>query len=289
MSNIEGLLATMKVRGFLSRTAKDEEVTQDVHTWSGAKDDAGQYRKSLFPKSACGDDSVYEKLIKAKSALSVAYYDHSLMWEKPFRLISNKAHADFDQLIQQRLTGLRVAHDAFIKGYEALKIAARDNGRGTEWKASDYPDPEKLAAGFSCDVYYSAIPTSSQFAASLAGDAIERAKAQLNSANEQRMEAAVSDVWRQIMEPLENMIEKLSDPESRIFDSIVTNIQDVSSRIPALNIEGDQALSDAKARLDQLVAGLDPEALRKNPSLRTSTAATAATLVAALGSRKFAA
>lgn len=288
MSNIEGLLATMKVRGFLTRTKSDEKLTEDLHSRTGASSDSGQYRKSLFPKSACGDDSVYEKLIKAKSALSVAYYGRSLMWEKPFRLVSNKTHAEFDALMQRLLGDLRTAHDAFIVGYPALKALAKAS-RGTEWKEEDYPDPEKLAAGFSCDVFYSAIPTSNQFAASLAGDAIERAKAQLNSANEQRMKAAVSDVWRQIMEPLENMIERLSDPDARIFDSIVTNIQDVSSRIPALNIENDSALADAKARLDQLVAGLDPEALRKNPELRTTTVASAATLVAALGSRKFAA
>lgn len=290
MNNIEGVLATLTIKGLLSRTAKDEELTEKLHTMTGAQADAGQYRKGLFPKSACGVDNVYEQLIKARSVLSTTYYKRSLMWEKPFRLVTQAAHAQFDSDIEGLIAKTKTAHEAFINGYGALKeLVRQSNVRGQEFKDSDYPDVEKLQMAFRCEINYVAVPSATQFASALFGPAIERAKARLNEMNEERLRAAVSDVWKQVLEPLENMIDKLSDPEARIFDSLVTNVQDISSRIPELNIQNDPTLANAKAALDSLVAGLDPEALRMDGALRGKVAANAARLVASLGQRKLAA
>lgn len=281
MSKINGTIVRLKISCF-SNTRKDKTITQETLDRNHLGKKAGRWSKHRI------DDGYLKPVKKIESMIRAANAMLTLSWEEGQRLVTMTALPKHQAAVQEWQQAYADAIDAFMLTWPAAVESSRVMHNGT-WDESDYPNPGKVREEFGLEIGYEPIPDSSHFIANVHADQLASMQAALEATNNRRIENAVNDVWDQILEPLNNMVDRLSNPDMKIYDTLVENIRDISNRVPLLNITGSPELAEAKNRLDGLIAGLSSDALRANKSLRATTAASAANLVAALGQRKFAA
>ena len=71
------------------------------------------------------------------------------------------------------------------------------------------------------------------------------------------------------------MVVRLSNPEGRFHDTLVSNLQSIVELIPKLNFTGDRNLEQIGATCAEALAVHDPQALRDDAILRARVAAQA--------------
>ena len=91
---------------------------------------------------------------------------------------------------------------------------------------------------------------------------------EIQRAAEARCRAQLAE---RIAAPLQNMVRRLSEPEGKFMDTLVTNVADIAALIPALNLTGDPRFDALQQQLETLTRHNAPT-LRKSSSARNDTA-----------------
>jgi hypothetical protein len=81
-------------------------------------------------------------------------------------------------------------------------------------------------------------------------------------------------------EVVKHLVDRLSEPESRFHATMVTNIFDLVSLLPQLNVNQDPDLERFALQIRDRLCNYTAQDLKKDDELRTSTAAEAAGIVA---------
>lgn len=121
----------------------------------------------------------------------------------------------------------------------------------------------------------------------------------LSSITEKKIQDAVSETWKRLIEPVQAMAEKLSQPDAIFRDSLVSNVREMVELVPMLNLTNDRRLTEAARLIQTQLANFDADSvgtvasnLRDSRVDRREFAERAASLVARfgnLGQRKLAA
>ena len=109
---------------------------------------------------------------------------------------------------------------------------------------------------------------------------------------ERKVQQALNDVWRRMLEPIQKLAERMTEPEPKFHDSIVENIREMVRLVPDLNITDDPALANAARTIEDTLNTVNPERLRASQFARVEAAEKAIGLLAQfgqLGQRKLAA
>lgn len=283
MSNINAVKVRLKFTAFGNSRTDDALTNETVENHNLGKG-AGKWTKNkLAPET-------FKGIKKLRGIIRQEYYRMTLPWEEGERLLTLAVKPKFDQAMVdlQKADAEEIAE--MIAAYPAAVEASREMHNGT-WKAEDYPSEADLAASFSMEVQTEPIPRSDHFLGTLTGEALQAAQADMEARNERRVQEAVADTWRRLIEPLKHMADKLASPEAVFRDTLVENVSDIVALIPALNLTGSSQLSSAAAEVQTILAGVSANALRENPIVRKATAEAAAAVLerfGAMGNRKFA-
>ena len=82
------------------------------------------------------------------------------------------------------------------------------------------------------------------------------------------------DVWDRTHEALMNMSSKLAGDRKQIFrDSLVSNVTEMIGLLDKFNITNDHKMKQARAKLESVMLGITPDALREDDDLRLDTKA----------------
>jgi hypothetical protein len=191
-------------------------------------------------------------------------------------MVPVKAHDLFRQAIDKDLRDLEAAETDYIAIYPQLVDESRQAiiGLGGLFDGSQYPKQEVLKSLFNHSVEYWPIPQGSNFVADLAQEAADEARNALKAANEQRAKAAVNDLVSRVEKAVTTYVDKLAayrDTDLGVVgifrDSLVSNVQEISDLIKALNFDDNpdiDGLANQMSRLGRYTA----ESLRENDDLR---------------------
>jgi hypothetical protein len=80
------------------------------------------------------------------------------------------------------------------------------------------------------------------------------------------------------------MVERLNEPESRFYTSMVTNVAELVEILPRLNVNGDPDLNRLATQVRQRLCNYSSQDLKKHDLLRVTTATDAADIVAQMDS-----
>lgn len=89
---------------------------------------------------------------------------------------------------------------------------------------------------------------------------------------------AAKEPWMRLKKVIDNMAERLSDPDKKFHNTLVTNITDLCELLPALNIGNDPVLKELAREAMAKLTGYDPADIRKDPGTRKTVAERAAAL-----------
>lgn len=260
----------------------DREITDEVNQSHQAAADAGRYNKLLLPKEALAP------IVSIVGETRTEFLKRTLPWiDNGGRIMAADAYMAHMSWINAQKRKFEAAVNSFLQDYpgHVQAAAARLNGM---FKPDDYPDVDVLRGKFAMECNVLPVPTGEDFRVSMSEAQAEQIRADIERQVTEATATAVKDVYRRIAEVTGRMVDRLNaykparkkgERSEGVFrDSLVENVRDLISILPALNITGDPQL-DAMAQKMQPLAEHDAKVLRENENVRKDVAAEAQSIL----------
>lgn len=253
-----GIIVNLSISQWAGRKF-DATATRDVNEKHNAHH-AGRFSKTLL-------ESPEMDAWKKNANIAKRYhYENTQPWEdRGPRLLAIQKYFDYT-----------VAMNNFIKKGEELlvkiidtyedAIAIREKELNTLFNASDYPSKEELKRKFSIAYKFTPISDASDLRVDVSKSERKEIKENIKAGMKEKIELAKNDLKFRIHTVVKNIYEKMKDKDAKFHDSIVGNIENVISLIPAMNFDDDEAINDLVPKLNKLC--VPPAKLRTNLALR---------------------
>ena len=246
----------------------DKKTQQEVLTGKGARSKgAASVYKSLF----AGDqdlDSITAFASHARrrvSAMTVPWGDNG------DRLLATKSFFD----VSAELSSLRVEFEARVKLFShnyGNKIGNAAFALGDLFDRNEYPHPDEITHKFAFGYSFEPLPDSGDFRVDLHNDALDMLRASYQKASDQRLEAAMQDVWSRVIDETTRLRDKMIVPEQgnrpRIFETTLDGFKELIGSLDALNITNDPQLETIRTQLHNALDPVDIDSLRESDSVR---------------------
>ncbi len=281
---VKAVLVRLNVRIF-PNTRQDKAITDEVRLKKALGVGAGKWVKHLFP------DEAFKAIREAGGEARRRHYDLTLPWEDGSRMLPVKGHDSYKDSMFAHTQVFNQHVKAFGDQYPQW-VAQAELMHAKTFDASLYPDWEIMRGNFGFAIEYTPVPKASHFLTKdMASEAVEEMRAQLESLNRTRIDAAVRDIWNRLMTPVQALSEKLSSKDGIFRDSLIGNVTEILDLVPQLNLTNSADLQRAADQIKERFANLDPQTLRSDVNVRKQVAAEAKDLIAKfgqVGKRRFA-
>jgi len=253
----------------------DKAVTSEVATTHKAdKAKAGRYHKRLLASDSL--NAIKQIEVKARTL----HYDLTLPWL--FEGVDLLPILNYEQYCLEMGDNSRAfyaAVDVFIFDYPA-EVEYAKKVLGTMYKAEDYPTPAAVKQKFGFDMSFWPVPEAGDWRVQIEDEAEARIKADIEERLTAQTEEVLRATWERAFKPLSRMVERLSDPDHIFRDSLVTNVADLVTMLPKLNIMEDPDIKKLTEDLRLDICGLNPQDLRDDDKARADGAKAAKKVLA---------
>ena len=254
-----------------SNAKTDQDITQEVSLNKNAQDGMIRVRKSLI-KSA---------VVKALSRIAGQIRNNvvnelTIPWGNGVRLLPIELLDQFEREFEQYQDRWDENLRELGREYES-SVSQAAKVLGDAFKASDYPPKDEILAKYSLSKKIMPLPDANDLRVALPQAKLDSMKADIEADITSSLEGAMQKVHERVSETLAHLIDKLSDfgvdaktgKATGIFrDSTVTNLTDLASILPSLNLTGDPKLTEVSNALLTQLRDLDPEKIRNSESHR---------------------
>jgi len=249
-----------------SKTLSSEQKTQAAEAFGAEGNSISAGKKLIDTKH----DS-YRALTALKSQATRYWKDNSLAYpESGIRLIKQSQIEDFNSTLEDYREQLESSVRMFDEQFGEIRAAAKQR-LGSLFDLADYPSSLRDEFRISWD-----------FPAVDPPDYLRRLNPELFEEQARRVslrfQNAVEMAEGAFIEELDRLVNHLSerlsgddDGRPRVFrDSAVENMAEFFSRFKNLNINSNEQLDQLVGRCEELMTGVQPQALRDSQSLRRS-------------------
>lgn len=256
-----GMIVNMQISQW-SGHKLDKAMSQKVTDEAQADSDAARVNKHLVPKESLKD------IVKAAGALRTHFYDRTLPWgDNGDRLLPRLAYMEF---MQEHGRLNQEFDNAVVDFLDNKYLTARDRAAfrmGEMFRAEDYPEANSLRHRFAVILDVHGVPTGNDFRVAMNADDVSIIRQQIEEKNQERVTAALRDVWDRLASTLGHFASKMSE-DSIFRDSTVSNLEDLVEMLPALNVTGDPGLEQIRRDIKDTLIGYGPKDLRKDAAVR---------------------
>jgi hypothetical protein len=256
-------------------TKHDRKVSRDVADRNGAREQAGRYNKQLLMGAG-----KLEELRTLAGQIRQHFYKITLPWsDEGFRLLPSHFYFDLTTRMREFEAQFSAGIDQFLEVYPDYIREARAELGGL-FREEDYPSANKLSEKFSVKLEILPVPAGDDFRVHLSAEEQERVAREIDANVRQSLTKGTEDLWKRLREVVKHMVDRLNEPESRFHATLVTNIFDLVSLLPQLNVNQDPDLERFAAQIRDRLCNYTAQDLKKHDLLRVTTAAEAAGIVA---------
>ena len=255
-------------------TKHDRKVSRDVADRHGARERAGRYNKLLMGAAKLDD------LRTLAGQIRQHFYKISLPWsDEGFRLLPSHFLFDLSARMREFEAGFSSGVDQFLGVYPDYIREARAE-LGSLFREEDYPSAGKLREKFSVRLEILPVPTGDDFRVTMSAEEQARIAREIDANVRQSLTRGTEDLWKRLRDVVSRMVDRLKEPETRFHATLVTNISDLVSLLPQLNVNKDPDLERFAAQIRDSLCNYTAQDLKKHDILRSTTAAEAAGIVA---------
>jgi hypothetical protein len=256
-------------------TKHDRKVSRDVADRHGARERAGRYNKQLLMGAGKLED-----VRTLAGQIRQHFYKITLPWsDEGFRLLPSHFLFDLTARMREFEAGFSSGVDQFLGVYPDYIREAKAE-LGSLFREEDYPTADKLREKFSVKLEILPVPTGDDFRVTMSAEEQARIAREIDANVRQSLTRGTEDLWKRLRDVVSHMVDRLSEPETRFHATLVTNISDLVSLLPQLNVNQDPDLERFAAQIRESLCNYTAQDLKKHCILRTSTAAEAAGIVA---------
>lgn len=238
----------------------DKKVSDEVDANHGA-DKAGRYTKLLIDKSHI------KALATSAGNIRKFHYGLTLPWddEGP-RLLPAKSFMKYNDGLRKLTAEDERLRNEFFKVYPSL-VAAAPARLGTLYNASDFPAVSELPKKYDIKVVINTVPNAQDFRVDVGNEAAEQIKASINAENDLKFQMAMKSCYQRVSEVVSHISSKMKEEDPRIFNTLVTNAEELVSCLVDLNLADDPQLEqircDLKAMLPRSAQALKDDPVRR--------------------------
>jgi hypothetical protein len=262
----------------------DKRASQDVTDQAQAAKGVANVSKKLL-----GDCAELDAVSKFVANARNVHYSSTVPWsDTGMRLLPTAKFFKYQQQMTALQTEFARLVEEFLNAYQ-WEISQAQVKLGSLFNPDEYPSVESLKHKFRFATNYIPLPEVSDWRLDMEQTALDTLKSHYETFYTSQLQTAMSDVWARTHKALSAMSERLDygvDPATKkIFrDSLVTNVLDVVELLDDFNITKDVQMSAMKAKLEDTLRGVTPDALREDSYLRAETKRQVDSLIAALPS-----
>lgn len=263
------MLLSIHISMYTGRKA-DKKTRQEVVSDKGANSkSAASVYKSLF----AGDTDLEAiNSFQAKARRDIAAM--TLPWsDSGTRLVSTRNFFEVSKALTTMRQEFNTLVRTFVDNY-ALKVSNAAFALGDLFDRNEYPDPIDIAHKFAFSFSFEPVPSTNDFRVDLHNEAVEMLQQHYNNTTQQRLEAAMQDVWERVIDEVSKLRDKMIVPEEgkrpRIFASTLEGFKDLVGSLHALNITNDPKLEEARAQIQSALEPVDIDSLRDSDEVRDS-------------------
>jgi hypothetical protein len=277
----KAMLASQSIKRW-GASKHDKEITAQVAIDNAMAAEWGRYSKRLVAKESL------EKISEIATRARHHHYENTLPWlDDGARILPSANYFDYMQAQNEFKRSFEDAVSDFISVYPSL-IANAKAQLGAAFKSDDYPGANEIAGKFGMTIGIIPLPDGSDFRVKLGEAEEERIREAIEARTNEAVDNAMTSLWQGIHDHVSHMAERLRayDPTAKgkdagLFrDSLVTNLRELVTVLPKMNITGSNSLETFRDRIEQELCQFDAPALRDDAKLRDATAAKAEAILA---------
>lgn len=289
----KAMLANLTIKGWSGR-ASDKSVAEYAAQGHQANAAWISVTKALVNKTAL------KAIRAAEAAARATHKELTLPWhEGGARILPAAAFHDYQKKMGEHRDTHTAAVDALIAEYDDLVEEARKE-LGGAYDTENYPDAAQLQAKFEFDTELTTLDVTGDFRVAMSDAEMQRLQDQIQKRTEDRLSAAMTDVYRRLHDVVAHMADRLRayNPdgektdadgntvkriENPFRDATLNNVKDIVDLMPKLNITGDPELDALAREVRQNLLEADAKTLRNDAQKREDVANKADAIVDAMG------
>ena len=268
-------------------------VDLSISQWSGIRRDKAASAKVADDNGAKrGVASVTKKLLgdcpelKAISDFVAmvrtgTHHEMTLPWSNSgLRLLPTTKFFDYQADVTAKQGKFATLVTEFLQAYEWARAEAKA-ALGSLFNDDEYPSADVLARKFRFVVNYLPVPEAGDWRVDMGNTARAELSQRYAEYYEEQNKKTIATLVSQTLDPLMRMSEKLADPvdgdkaNSRgiktFRDSLVENVVAMIDRLETYNLTNDPTIRETRFKLQQVMDGITPDALREDAYLRRET------------------
>jgi hypothetical protein len=252
----------------------DKGATDTVLASNSASKDSAQVRKNLM----AGTDK-RKKIADYAAKIRLYHNQTTLSWsDKGARLLPTSLFMDYKSNMNVYQRNMTTMIEDFYANYADLIDLAKHH-MGDLFNPYDYPSIEELRSKFGFRLVFSPLPEGGDFRLDIPKADMEELGEQYESAFNDRLKDAMREPWEKLHKTLVHISEKLTDVEGddetkkRYHDTLITNAQELCGLLTHLNVTKDPMLETARRSLELTMLGVDIDAIKESPDVRSSVKA----------------
>lgn len=255
------LLVDLRISQWTARKM-DKRVGEEVAAKNHVDSRVGNYYKSLL------DPAVIKAISKVVNEARTYHYKVTLPWSDDGpRVLPSKLYFEyttkmrgFTDLFTQKVSEL-------LQDYPYHREEAK-RYLGGLFKEEDYPTPDKLSDKYAFSVRFLPLPKGSDFRCDIPGEELEKIREQVEGQTQATMARAMEEAFERVHKVVSAYVDRLAETDSIFRDSLVGNARELVELLPALNVTGDERLTQITERLRDELTQYDPQVLRTNMGAR---------------------
>jgi hypothetical protein len=252
----------------------DKGATDTVLASNSASKDSAQVRKNLM----AGTDK-RKKIADYAAKVRLYHNQTTLSWsDKGARLLPTSLFMDYKSNMNVHQRNMTTMIEDFYANYADL-IDLAQHHMGDLFNPYDYPSIEELRSKFGFRLVFSPLPEGGDFRLDIPKADMEELGEQYESAFNDRLKDAMREPWEKLHKTLIHISEKLTEVEGddetkkRYHDTLITNAQELCGLLTHLNVTKDPMLETARRSLELTMLGVDIDAIKESPDVRSSVKA----------------
>ena len=260
-------------------TKHDRKVSREVADQNGARERAGRYNKQLLMGAG-----KLESLRSLSGQIRQHFYKVTLPWsDEGLRLLPSHFLFELKAKMREYDREFHEGVESFLTVYPEYIREARSELGGL-FREEDYPSAEKLRDKFSVKLDILPFPAGQDFRVEMSTEEQARMAREIDASAKEKLAKGTEELWKRLRQVVGHMVERLNEPESRFHTTLVSNIEELVSVLPALNVTQDPDLDRFASQIRDRLCVHSAKELKKDNLLRSDTASQAAEIVAEIDS-----
>jgi hypothetical protein len=244
-------------------TKKDRKATVAAELANDAHG-AGAYVKRLYPKH------LIDPIVQVENEARGFLYNYTLPWNKGSHLLPSTKYMTFAMQMRKYETAFYQAVTAFLSNF-ANVITEAQASQGKLFDVTEYPDMSELREQFSMRVRYFPIADSGDFRLQVEREVMDDIKKEVEQSIKESLTECMQEPYRRLYEAVARIHTQCAKADSRIYDSLMENLDHLLDVLPELNFTGDKKLDELLEQCRETIS-VHPETLRTDPTIKATVA-----------------